>query len=692
MTLRTRDGEQQYSIGNPTDEEQLFVEYINRARADAEAEAQRLRNTDDPDVLSSYDFYKVNLDQMVTQFATLPRTLPPLSINAKLASAARLHSQDMFNNAFQGHFSSSSPIPPNQPSDDSGSRIDHQGYDYSAVAENVYSYADSVRHAHTAFEVDWGNGSYGMQSPPGHRENIHDTDMRELGVGVVLGTNSTNGNQVGPVVITQDFGTQQNESPFITGVAYFDLNGNSFYDVGEGIGGVRVSVIGSSYYAETAASGGFSVPVTDDDTYQVTFSGLGFAPPASQAAVSDGENAKLDFTPTYSAATVSGTTTPPVGSATVYSFTKTPGATTYSLRQGALSDTDWREGAENGTAGMTIEATASYDVLSSQSTSAGSSAFHLAHPELEEQSVRFNAVFIPSDTSQLRFAKRLAYAGPGQQARVELSTDPALSWTTIWSQSGDNTAGESSFSTRDVSLAGFAGQTVQLRFVYDFSGGQYYSQTGPNVGFFFDEVTVTNADWAGASTITTLGGVAEFEFSPAVEGSYFLQVRAGQANRDYLFGAPLVVDADPLVFGLDVGPGWNMLSIPRQLPDGQDAVTTLFPDVESAWTWTGSGYAKADTLTPLVGHWILHGATGKTVQVTGTKLDGTPVDLTVGWNCVGVPARSAKPTAPDIRGKIWFWNSATQTYQAVPDDGPDAFLFPGTAYWVDATAAFRLYP
>ena len=35
-----------YSIGDPTEEEQLFVELINRAREDAGAEALRLANTE----------------------------------------------------------------------------------------------------------------------------------------------------------------------------------------------------------------------------------------------------------------------------------------------------------------------------------------------------------------------------------------------------------------------------------------------------------------------------------------------------------------------------------------------------------------------------------------------------------------------------------------------------------------------
>ena len=60
-----------YSIGDPTAEEQLILEFINRARADANAEAQRLANTTDEDVLNAIDFFGVDLDVMINQFSTL---------------------------------------------------------------------------------------------------------------------------------------------------------------------------------------------------------------------------------------------------------------------------------------------------------------------------------------------------------------------------------------------------------------------------------------------------------------------------------------------------------------------------------------------------------------------------------------------------------------------------------------------
>src|SRR5687768_8674985 len=45
---------QRYGIGEPTPEEQLYLECINRARANPSAEAIRLRDTTDPDIIAAY--------------------------------------------------------------------------------------------------------------------------------------------------------------------------------------------------------------------------------------------------------------------------------------------------------------------------------------------------------------------------------------------------------------------------------------------------------------------------------------------------------------------------------------------------------------------------------------------------------------------------------------------------------------
>jgi cysteine-rich secretory family protein len=285
---------QLYSIGDPTNEEQYYLELINRARANPPAEGIRLALTTDANVLSAYGAFGVNLVLMQAQFALIG-SAPPLSMNATLLSAARAHSQNMLQNNYQGHSGPDGSLTTRLASYTSGANV-------WSIGENVYAYSKSVWYGHVGFEVDWGGTALngGMQSPPGHRENIHNTTFREVGVGVVLGSGGGSGG-VGPQLVTQDFGTVGGLSPFVTGVVYRDLNKNGFYDPGEGVGGVTVTIANVNNFAVTASAGGYSVPVAGSGNYTVTFSG-GSAPTTQKVvSVINAQNAKADYIVTGSA-------------------------------------------------------------------------------------------------------------------------------------------------------------------------------------------------------------------------------------------------------------------------------------------------------------------------------------------------------------------------------------------------------
>src|SRR5262249_39569790 len=142
----------------------------------------RLQAATGPEVLERYTFYSVDLPRMASELAAVAPA-PPLSMNARLLAAARGHSQDMLSNAYQGHEGSDGST--------EVARVEAEGYQWSAVGENVFAFAHSVEEGHAGFEVDWGGDAStgGMQEPPGHRLNVHDPDFREIGVGVVQGTN-----------------------------------------------------------------------------------------------------------------------------------------------------------------------------------------------------------------------------------------------------------------------------------------------------------------------------------------------------------------------------------------------------------------------------------------------------------------------------------------------------------------------
>ena len=109
-------------------------------------------------------------------------------------------------------------------------------------------------------------------------------------VDTIDGTND----DVGPQVVTQNFGNP-GDSTSITGVVFEDVDGDEFYDVGEGRVGVRVDVDGSPFYAVSSTSGAYSVPVSGDGDYPVTFSHGGFATYQTITAVTGGMNAKVDY-------------------------------------------------------------------------------------------------------------------------------------------------------------------------------------------------------------------------------------------------------------------------------------------------------------------------------------------------------------------------------------------------------------
>ncbi|MBL8249909.1 MAG: hypothetical protein JNK95_16295, partial [Candidatus Competibacter sp.] len=188
-----------YSHGDPSGEEQLMLEMINRARANPPAEGVRLANTTDSDVLNSYNFFNVNLAQLQSEFNSYP-VRPPLAFNSSLIIAARLHSQDMASNDFQSHTGSTGST--------LVQRFASAGYTgWTNAGENIYAYSVSVFYGHAGLNVDWGVSSLG------HRKNIMNFEagssvFREIGIGIIPESNPAT--QVGPLVITQDFGKRSN--------------------------------------------------------------------------------------------------------------------------------------------------------------------------------------------------------------------------------------------------------------------------------------------------------------------------------------------------------------------------------------------------------------------------------------------------------------------------------------------------
>ena len=525
-----------WSIGQPADGEQLYLEYINRSRANPTAEGQRLAVTTDPEVLSAYSYFSVDLAMMQAQFSTNP-AVPPLAMNAQLTTAARLHSQDMLNYAYQGHYETNNGLVI-----DLGARISAQGYSAIAGAENVFSYAQSVFHGHAGFNVDWGlNPPSGMQNPPGHRNNIHNGGLREVGVGLVLGSNGTV-DPVGPQLVTQDFATSSANQPFVTGVAFYDLNGNGFYDPGEGIGGVRVDLPGSSYYAVTAESGGYAVPVTTNGNYIVRFTTTGWSNQVT-ATVASLKNVKADLSPAYSAPVPSGPNPAALNQPNTYTFNPVPGATNYQWQLTSLSPYATMEGAENGLANVTVTPPG-WSVIDSSIKTSGSYSFALApDTSFPDLYLTLNPLLRLNSGSVLSFAKRVRFAVTNQTALAQISIDSGVSWSSLWSQTGNGsntTPTDAAFTTNNIPLGAYAGQIALFRFGFLSPTGGFH---GAGSGVNFDNIVFSNADQALALVTNNIASGTAFAFTPTVSGSYLLQVRPKISTRFFPWGPALLVSA-----------------------------------------------------------------------------------------------------------------------------------------------------
>lgn len=536
-----------YSIGNPTGEEQLFLELVNRARMNPAQEAQLLRSSTDPEIVRYISFFQVNLDAFASAMSKLAPA-QPLAMNAALTAAARVHSLDMFNNTYQEH---NSPIDGSNPYD----RAAAEGYpvDAFAVAENIYAQAQSVLHGHAGFEIDWGTGpssANGMQNPPHHRETIHNPGLREVGMGAVFGMKSAlpgpDHQDVGPLLITQDFGQIQNadQHPFITGVAYFDFNGNGIYDLGEGLGGVNVSVDGVEIAAITADAGGYAIPVSPNRTYRVTFAASGIESKQFDVIVAT-NNVKLDFSPLYTAPTPIGPNPALTLRTNTYNFNAVGSAAGYQWRQWTRSPS-LIEGAENGLNKITATVAVDAPPIVTDVKISGTHSFHMVHTGdatgKVPQIIALDRFFLVNAGATLQFSNRLAHASTSETARTQISVDEGVSWTDLDAQIGSGGIGQILFAPKTISLAAYVGKIVKIRFVYDIGAGNFSFGT-VGYGWYIDEIGFTSVEELTNPLITGAGDQPSFGFAPSVAGNYALQVRAQLQNRLLPWGPVISVNA-----------------------------------------------------------------------------------------------------------------------------------------------------
>lgn len=532
-----------YDFGSPTAAEQAMIELVNRSRQNPGVEAQGYRDAADPakragdaidwNLADAYTDFGVNMGVAVQRISALP-VVPPVAPNAKLMTAARQHTGWMYAARVQSH----TQPPATSASDSITRRINATGYNWAGLGENIYAFGRDLYYTHASFEVDWGGSDFGMQNPAGHRINNHSKDHREIGVGLHLGYSGYGAADVGTVVGTVDFGSQRNTPAYVTGVAYYDVNGNQRYDENEGIGGLRVDVAGASYHAVTAPGGGYVVPVpTAAASRAVTWSGLR-AIGQSSATIVDGKNVKLDFKPAYVAPVVGDPGPGAVGVPVALSFPTTPGATEYEVRVAGVTAAVTQT-ADTAGAFESFVTPGRYSLLQSSvriGTTGG--AIHLAHPELEDQWVQLKPTYVPGPAGSVTFQSWLRGSSVRQVARFQVSTDDGQSWTDAWTRVGAAT-GAAGWSPVTVSLAPQAGRFLRLRFNYSVKGNSWQSGLGVSSGWFVDDISFSGTEQLDAPQTTTLpaaGHSVVFSHTPAAVGELIVSARPVISGRAWSFG------------------------------------------------------------------------------------------------------------------------------------------------------------
>lgn len=249
--------------GGLTAEEQLVVELVNRARMDPAAEVNRL-------------------DEGLASGIT-PGAKAPLAVTPELSEASRAHSDDMDDRNFFAHT--------NPDGDQPWDRAIDEGHGSSYVGENIAVIGSSSTNFDEQARVEALH--QGLWESDGHQRNLMRDDWTEIGTGYDYGNWE---GYPGSTFLTEMFSDRGHT--YLTGVVIDDADGDEFYDIGEGQGGVRLTAIDEAdatkvYATSTWDAGGYTLRLPPG-TYRVIFEGGDLDSPEEARATIGGDNVKLD--------------------------------------------------------------------------------------------------------------------------------------------------------------------------------------------------------------------------------------------------------------------------------------------------------------------------------------------------------------------------------------------------------------
>ncbi|MCC5961187.1 MAG: hypothetical protein JJU08_17805 [Rhodobacteraceae bacterium] len=274
-------------MSNFTDLDQLFLEYVNRARLDPQREVDRLLA--DAGVTSSSlrasleDLGITGLNRGLPSDSVSGLALQVLAPDAMLRDAALGHSDWMLDaNIFSHTGQDGSSI---------SDRIEAAGYSLEAPAgwgENL-SWQGTFPNA-INMQAAVINHAAGLFDSDGHRRNILTEWFRETGVAQVEGVFTQSGTDWNASMLTQKFALSGTDV-FLTGVVYSDMDEDGFYSLGEGESGVSIAASGTSTFSANAGGYALALGAAPDVAVTLTWGAISIG---AQVDLSAG-NVKLDL-------------------------------------------------------------------------------------------------------------------------------------------------------------------------------------------------------------------------------------------------------------------------------------------------------------------------------------------------------------------------------------------------------------
>ncbi|MFC3613159.1 CAP domain-containing protein [Lutimaribacter marinistellae] len=237
--------------------ETLMLELLNRARLDPEAEAER------------YDLDDLNRGLPDGRISGEAQQV--LSPDDLLLAAARAHSLWMLEENTFSHTGIEGSDP--------GDRMASAGY----VFTGSYTWGENISWSGTTGTVDPEAAILRQHRSlflsDGHRKNILNPAFQQVGVGHELGVFTSTGSDGverdwNASMVTQNFAAS-GSMHFLTGVAFADLDGDLFYDVGEGRSRVHIAFdeVAVDTYSDESGLYEMAHVLTGQTTVHVTLGG-----------------------------------------------------------------------------------------------------------------------------------------------------------------------------------------------------------------------------------------------------------------------------------------------------------------------------------------------------------------------------------------------------------------------------------